>query len=144
MTDRKTFDDAELRERLTPLQYEVTQQAGTEGAFTGEYWDNHDPGEYRCVVCGTPLFRSDAKFESGSGWPSFYEALDPDKVELVEDRSHGMVRTEVRCATCGAHLGHRFPDGPEPTGERYCMNSASLAFVGERGAPEAPGTGPER
>ncbi|HVX17201.1 MAG TPA: peptide-methionine (R)-S-oxide reductase MsrB [Acidimicrobiales bacterium] len=131
MTDRKTFDDAELRERLTALQYEVTQRAGTEQAFTGEYWDNHDQGEYRCIVCDTPLFRSDAKFESGSGWPSFFEALDPERVEMVEDRSHGMVRTEVRCATCGAHLGHRFPDGPTPTGQRYCMNSASLCFIGD-------------
>jgi peptide-methionine (R)-S-oxide reductase len=131
MTSRKTFDDTELRDRLTPLQYEVTQRAGTEQAFTGEYWDNHAEGEYHCVVCDTPLFRSDAKFESGSGWPSFYAALDPDKIELVEDRTHGMVRTEVRCATCGAHLGHLFPDGPQPTGERYCMNSASLCFIGD-------------
>ena len=87
-----------------------------------------------CIVCDTPLFRSDAKYESGSGWPSFYEALDPDKIELVEDRSHGMVRTEVRCGTCGAHLGHLFPDGPQPTGQRYCMNSASLCFIGDADA----------
>jgi peptide-methionine (R)-S-oxide reductase len=129
----KTFDPTDLRERLTPLQFDVTQHAGTEPAFTGEYWDNHEAGNYNCVVCGELLFRSDTKFESGSGWPSFWEAVDPAKVELVEDRAHGMVRTEVRCATCGAHLGHRFPDGPRPTGMRFCMNSASLDF-----APAAP------
>ena len=127
----RTFDPDELRQRLTPLQYEVTQEAGTEAPFTGVYWDNHDEGTYSCIVCDTPLFRSDTKFESGSGWPSFWEAVDDDKVELVEDRSHGMARIEVRCATCGAHLGHRFPDGPRPTGQRYCMNSASLAFSPE-------------
>jgi peptide-methionine (R)-S-oxide reductase len=128
MSDQK-FSDDELKERLTPLQYEVTQHAGTERAFTGEYWDTHDPGTYECVVCHTPLFRSEVKFESGTGWPSFWEAIDPEKVELIEDRSHFMVRTEVRCATCGAHLGHLFPDGPQPTGDRYCMNSASLCLV---------------
>ena len=130
MTDALPTDPAErealLRERLTPLQFEVTQHAGTERAFSGEYWDTKDPGTYRCVVCDTPLFRSEVKFDSGSGWPSFWEAIDPSKVELIEDRSHFMVRTEVRCATCGAHLGHVFPDGPKPTGDRYCMNSASL------------------
>jgi peptide-methionine (R)-S-oxide reductase len=119
----------ELKERLSPLQFEVTQHAGTEPAFTGDYWDTKDPGTYTCVVCGTPLFRSEVKFDSGSGWPSFWEAIDPSKVELIEDRSHFMVRTEVRCATCGAHLGHVFPDGPKPTGERYCMNSASLQLM---------------
>lgn len=121
--------DEELRERLTPLQYEVTQRAGTERAFSGEYWDTKDPGMYHCVVCGEALFTSATKYDSGSGWPSFWEALDPEKVELHEDRSHGMVRTEVTCSTCGAHLGHLFPDGPQPTGERYCMNSASLKLV---------------
>ena len=119
-------DDAELRERLTALQYEVTQQEGTERAFSGEYWDTKDPGTYRCIVCDTPLFRSEVKYDSGTGWPSFWEAIDPAKVEVREDRKLGMTRTEVRCATCGAHLGHRFPDGPRPTGERFCMNSASL------------------
>jgi peptide-methionine (R)-S-oxide reductase len=116
----------ELRARLTPLQYEVTQQEGTERAFSGEYWDTKDPGTYRCVVCDEPLFRSDVKYDSGTGWPSFWEAIDPDKVTLVEDRKLFMRRTEARCARCGAHLGHVFPDGPQPTGERFCMNSASL------------------
>ena len=126
MSEAEIPSDDELKERLTPLQYEVTQHAGTERAFSGEYWDTKDPGTYHCVVCDTPLFRSEVKFDSGSGWPSFWEAIDPEKVELIEDRSHFMVRTEVRCATCGAHLGHVFPDGPKPTGDRYCMNSASL------------------
>lgn len=121
-------DDA-LRERLTPLQFEVTQRSGTEPAFSGAYWDTKDAGVYRCVVCHEPLFSSDTKYDSGSGWPSFWEALDPDKVTLHEDRSHLMVRVEVRCATCDAHLGHVFPDGPRPTGQRFCMNSASLDFV---------------
>lgn len=116
----------ELRARLTALQYEVTQQEGTERAFSGEYWDTKDPGTYRCVVCDEPLFRSDVKYDSGTGWPSFWEAIDPAKVTLVEDRKLFMRRTEARCARCGAHLGHVFPDGPQPTGERFCMNSASL------------------
>jgi peptide-methionine (R)-S-oxide reductase len=125
MTDSLPNED-ELRERLTPLQFEVTQKAGTEPAFTGDYWDSHDPGTYHCIVCNEPLFNSSAKFDSGTGWPSFWEAIDPAKVKLIEDRAHGMVRTEVRCARCDAHLGHVFPDGPRPTGERYCMNGASL------------------
>ena len=126
MTEGVIPTDDELRQRLTAEQYEVTQRAGTERAFTGAYWNTKDPGTYRCIVCDVPLFSSDTKFESGSGWPSFWEALDPSRVTLIEDRSHGMLRTEVRCANCGAHLGHRFPDGPQPTGDRYCMNSASL------------------
>ncbi|MEO1059501.1 MAG: peptide-methionine (R)-S-oxide reductase MsrB [Actinomycetota bacterium] len=129
MTDQartRVPTDEELRARLTPLQYEVTQRAGTERAFTGIYHDFKDDGMYHCVVCDEPLFSSDAKYDSGSGWPSFYEAIEDHKVVLKEDRSHGMVRVEVVCATCGAHLGHVFPDGPHPTGDRYCMNSASL------------------
>jgi peptide-methionine (R)-S-oxide reductase len=126
MTDRPIPTDDELRDRLTPLQYEVTQRAGTERPFSGVYWDTKDEGTYHCVVCDEPLFSSDTKYDSGSGWPSFWEALDPTKVTLKEDRSHGMVRTEALCATCGAHLGHVFPDGPQPTGARFCMNSASL------------------
>lgn len=124
----KPFDDDELRQRLTPEQYHVTQEGGTERAFSGCYVQEKRPGTYRCVVCGDALFESDVKFESGSGWPSFWKPLRDGNVETVEDTSHGMTRTEVRCGACGAHLGHVFPDGPPPTGLRYCINSASLDF----------------
>jgi peptide-methionine (R)-S-oxide reductase len=130
--DQLPQTDAEWRDRLTPEQFEVARKAGTERAFTGEYWDCHEDGTYTCVCCGAPLFSSETKFESGTGWPSFFEALDTDAVEEDTDTSHGMVRTEARCGNCGAHLGHVFPDGPRPTGLRYCMNSASLKL--EKGA----------
>jgi peptide-methionine (R)-S-oxide reductase len=113
---------------LSPIQYAVTQEAQTERAFSGVYWDHHGDGTYRCVVCHTPLFDSGTKFESGTGWPSFYDIVDRGNVATHEDGSVGMRRVEVNCATCGAHLGHLFPDGPRPTGFRYCINSASLVF----------------
>jgi peptide-methionine (R)-S-oxide reductase len=128
MTDRPVPTDAELRERLTPEQYAVTRQAATERAFSGVYWDNHAEGMYRCVVCGEPLFASDTKFESGSGWPSFFQPAADGKVAEHTDSTHGMTRTEVTCRRCGSHLGHVFPDGPNPTGLRYCINSAALDF----------------
>ena len=138
MADETTHtrpSDDELRARLTPQQWEVTQQAGTERAFTGEYWDCHDDGVYRCIVCDASLYSSETKYESGSGWPSFTQALTPEAVAEHRDVSHGMVRTEVVCASCGAHLGHVFDDGPAPNGLRYCMNSASLRL--DRDAAES-------
>lgn len=125
MTDMPQTE-AEWRAKLDPEQFQVLREAGTERPFSGKYNDTKTPGSYKCAGCGTELFSSDAKFESGSGWPSFYEALDPEKIKEVEDRAYGMVRTEVRCATCDGHLGHLFPDGPNPTGMRYCINSAAL------------------
>ena len=123
--------EEQWRERLTPEQYDVLRRKGTERAFTGAYTDTEDPGVYRCAGCGSELFRSDAKFHSGSGWPSFVEPASLDSVVTEEDTSHGMRRTEVLCATCGGHLGHVFPDGPAPTGLRYCINSCALDL--ERG-----------
>ncbi|MBG19712.1 MAG: peptide-methionine (R)-S-oxide reductase [Rhizobiales bacterium] len=118
----------ELRRKLTPEQYQVTQEHGTERAFTGPYLDNKDDGLYRCVCCGKPLFRSETKYESGSGWPSFFAPVDEDAVAVFRDQSHGMIRNEIRCAECDAHLGHVFEDGPQPTGLRFCTNGHALDF----------------
>jgi peptide-methionine (R)-S-oxide reductase len=128
MTDKLNLSDAEWRERLSPEQYQVLRQAGTERAFTGRYEQNKAPGMYRCAGCGAPLFSSDTKYNSGSGWPSYTAPVEDGAVEEHRDMAHGMVRTEVRCAKCEGHLGHVFPDGPGPTGLRYCINSASLDF----------------
>ena len=121
--------DAEWREQLDPMQDQVARHAATERAFTGRFWDHWEDGRYRCVGCSTVLFESDTKFDAGCGWPSYHTAAGADVIERVVDKTHGMVRVEVRCRNCGSHLGHVFPDGPEPTGERYCINSAAIDFA---------------
>lgn len=132
MSDTKTLkvekSESEWREQLTPEQFHVTRQHGTERAYTGPNWDNKAPGIYRCVCCDRPLFDSETKFESGTGWPSFHAPIEPDAVTEHKDRSWFMTRTEIRCADCDAHLGHVFPDGPKPTGLRYCMNGVAMTF----------------
>lgn len=126
MSEKVTKTDQEWKDQLSPEQYQVTRQCGTERAFTGKYWNSKDKGTYACVCCGEPLFSWETKFDSGTGWPSFYEPVQEGSVATHSDKSYGMVRTEVRCAKCDAHLGHVFDDSPTPTGLRYCMNSASL------------------
>ncbi len=136
--------DADWRAQLDPMQYQVARRAATERAFTGRYWDHWADGRYRCIGCGEPLFDSGTKFDAGCGWPSWWQEIEPGRIERVEDFSHGMHRIEVRCARCGSHLGHVFPDGPEPTGERYCINSASIDFVPPEDSADTAGQPPRR
>ena len=121
--------DAEWRAQLDPMQFEVARNAATERPFSGKYWDHWSDGNYNCVGCGTPLFKSDTKFDAGCGWASYFEPVNSEVVERITDKTHGMVRVEVRCNNCGSHLGHVFEDGPEPTGERFCINSAAIDFA---------------
>ena len=131
MSDRVEKKDEDWRAALSPEQYAVCREKGTERAFTGKYWNTKDDGVYRCVCCDAPLFHSDTKYDSGTGWPSFHSPIDAESVREEQDDSYGMIRTEVVCSRCDAHLGHVFPDGPQPTGQRYCINSVSLEFNAE-------------